>query len=330
MLASSVPTRRVLPETEAAVRDVGTSLFEATFRGAVAVAYRASLAIASEHGANGVQLVLRLTAPGLAALPWETMYDSETMTYICSSEPLVRRVSAPYTPDALAITPPLRVLGMVASPRGLPTLDVTAERERLEDAMRPHLESGRVELDWLEDVSWDGLHASCLKGSGTCSTSSATAATTPRRMKACSHSSTRRPRRIHPRVEPCRPAPRGESGSSARRPELVRVRNGERDRPLLRHRRRARAQRHPRRRGDAVSISDRPRSPSRTASTTPSPTAAASTTRSAAAGSASCASAAHTRMGHAVPTCAARIASSTWRRCLPPNPRSPGRSPARS
>ena len=58
----------------------------------------------------------------------------------------------------------MRVLGMISSPRGLPALDIDGERERLEEALRPHLDSGRVELEWLDEVSWTGVHGKLLEG----------------------------------------------------------------------------------------------------------------------------------------------------------------------
>lgn len=110
-----------------------------------------------------MQIALRLDAPGLAALPWEALFDSEAQTYLCLKEPLVRHVPAPYSPPALSLTPPLKVLGMISSPAGLPALDVEAERNRLEQALRPHLDGGRVELHWLEEVTWPGVHDMLLE-----------------------------------------------------------------------------------------------------------------------------------------------------------------------
>lgn len=162
VLSSSVAARRVMSDTEAAIQDVGRRLFQSAFTGSVASAYRTSMAVASERG-KSVQISLRLTAPGLAALPWETLYDSETQTYLCRKEPLVRNVPAPYSPAALQVSPPLRVLAMISSPRGLPALDVEDERLRLEAALKPHLDAGRMELHWLEDASWDGIHGKLLE-----------------------------------------------------------------------------------------------------------------------------------------------------------------------
>jgi CHAT domain len=162
VLSSSVSARRVMSDTEAAIQDVGRRLFESAFTGSVAGAYRTSMAVASERG-KSVQIALRLTAPGLAALPWESLYDAQTQTYLCRKEPLVRNVPAPYSPPALEVAPPLRILAMISSPRGLPALDVEEEQRRLEAALGPHLDSGRVELTWLDDVSWDGVHGKLLE-----------------------------------------------------------------------------------------------------------------------------------------------------------------------
>ena len=164
VLASSVRARRIMSDREIAIQETGSRLFEAVFQGAVERAYRTSLAVSSERG-RGLQLVLRLTSPELAALPWESLYDAETSTYLCRKEPLVRQVPAPYTHDALDFEPPLRILGMVSAPRGLEHLDVEAEQQRLDEALRPHIDEGLVELHWLEDVSWSGVHAALLGGS---------------------------------------------------------------------------------------------------------------------------------------------------------------------
>ncbi|WP_052676676.1 CHAT domain-containing protein [Microbacterium trichothecenolyticum] len=162
VLASAVSARRVMSDAEAVLQDVGRRLFESAFTGSVGTAYRTSIAVASERGLS-VQVALRLTAPGLAALPWEALYDADTERYLCRKEPLVRNVPAAHTP-VLRITPPLRVLGMISSPRGLPMLDVELERARLEEALGPHTADGRVELSWLDDLTWDGLHAKLLAG----------------------------------------------------------------------------------------------------------------------------------------------------------------------
>ena len=79
------------------MQGVGVRLFDATFTGDIRTAYRTSAAVAAERG-KGVQIALRLDAPGLAALPWEALFDSEAQAYLCLKEPLVRHVPAPFSP----------------------------------------------------------------------------------------------------------------------------------------------------------------------------------------------------------------------------------------
>ena len=114
---------------------------------------------------SGVQIALRLDAPGLAALPWEALFDSrDAGVPLPQGAARAARAGAATRRRRSAVTPPLRILGMVSSPSGLPALDVEAERERLEEALRPHIEAGRVELHWLDDVTWTGVHDRLLEG----------------------------------------------------------------------------------------------------------------------------------------------------------------------
>jgi outer membrane protein assembly factor BamB len=162
LLASAV-ARRSVPTAEQPVREVGQQLFQALFSGPVYGMYRASLGMAQQRGKR-LRVVLRLTAPELAALPWETLFDPETDAYLCRQEPLVRHVPAPYTADPVEARPPLRILGMVASPRGLPLLDVEAEKDHLAEALAEPMAEGLVEVVWIPEATWEGVHAQLLAG----------------------------------------------------------------------------------------------------------------------------------------------------------------------
>ncbi|MFD0449508.1 CHAT domain-containing protein [Rhodococcus aetherivorans] len=162
VLASTVAgSGRGLSRSEDQLRRVGLELFTALFSGEVAGAYRASLGVAQQRGER-LRVVLRLTVPQLAALPWEALFDPETGHYICRREPLVRHVPAPYTPDPLEVDTSLRVLGLVASPRGLPPLDVSAEQDRLSEALAGPITEGRIELEWLAQASWEAVQEKLL------------------------------------------------------------------------------------------------------------------------------------------------------------------------
>src|SRR5436305_6642136 len=78
VLASAVPSRRVLPETEQPVREVGEVLFAGLLgTGEVAGRYRASAAVAAMRG-EGLRVVLRIDTPELAGLPGGAMVDQPT------------------------------------------------------------------------------------------------------------------------------------------------------------------------------------------------------------------------------------------------------------
>ena len=76
--------------------EVGERLFLATFDGAVGSAYRTSSAIAAERGGD-LQIALRLTAPELATLPWESLFDPDR----ASTSVARSRSSVAYRPRTL-------------------------------------------------------------------------------------------------------------------------------------------------------------------------------------------------------------------------------------
>jgi outer membrane protein assembly factor BamB/CHAT domain-containing protein len=160
VLASAVP-RRSGAVDEQAVREVGCQLFNALFSGPVYGMYRASLGAVEQSGER-LRVVLRLTAPELAALPWEMLFDPEQKNYLCRREPLVRHVEASYTPKPLEVHPPLRVLGLIASPRDLAALDVDAEKTNLAEALAEPVAEGLVEVVWAPEATWDGVHDKLL------------------------------------------------------------------------------------------------------------------------------------------------------------------------
>lgn len=161
VLLSSMSGRRVAHPEEQRLQNVGRVLFEALFTDGVLDAYLASITAARERG-EPLRVEFRTTVPELAALPWEALWDSNNGNYICLAEPLVRHVPAPYTSEPLEVTPPLRILGLVASPRGLPALDISAEQEGLQSALAPLISGGLLELEWLVQASWAGVQEKLL------------------------------------------------------------------------------------------------------------------------------------------------------------------------
>ncbi|MEW5867729.1 MAG: SUMF1/EgtB/PvdO family nonheme iron enzyme [Chloroflexota bacterium] len=157
---------RVLPSAEEReVQAFGSALFEALMPAPVRRCYERSLERAAQQGC-GLRLKLRIQPPELAALPWEYLYDPAPAEYLClcADTPLVRYIELPQPPQPLAVRPPLRILGLLASPRDLEPLDVDSERARLERALAGLQKNGQVELHWLERPTWRDLQRALRTG----------------------------------------------------------------------------------------------------------------------------------------------------------------------
>ena len=163
VLASSVTSRSTFSATEAPVREVGNSLFQALFAERVYGRYTASLQQASSKG-EPLRVVLRLRAQELAGIPWESLYDPETGEYLCQREPVVRFVEAAQPSAPLTATGPLRILGIVAAPQDLPELDTAEERRRLDDSLGELQEQGLVDMVWVETGTWHALQEQLIDG----------------------------------------------------------------------------------------------------------------------------------------------------------------------
>ena len=159
-----MPSRRVLPETEQPVREAGQALFAGLLgTGEVAGRYRAAAAVAAERG-EGLRVVLRIDTPALAGLPWEAMYDQAAGAYVCRQDQLVRHVPVASVPAPLLVRPPLRILGVVSSPRGLPALDVDKEQDQLARALARPASQGLAEVHWAPSATWADLQDLLLDG----------------------------------------------------------------------------------------------------------------------------------------------------------------------
>ena len=159
LLSSGGGFRRIaLTEEEASVKELGSAFFDFLMAGEVRSLFYESKREAERDG-RGLRLKLRVDAPELAALPWEFLHDPRTDDYfsLASDTPLIRYLPIAQSPRPLMVTPPLRILGMVASPNGYETLDVDLEKQRVERALT-NLQADRlVQLTWLEGGSWRAL-----------------------------------------------------------------------------------------------------------------------------------------------------------------------------
>lgn len=164
ILASAVQARRTMPFEEREIQRIGQKLFTALFSREIYGTYRASLGAAHQSG-HQLRVVLTLSAPELAPLPWEMLFDPETETYLCRTEPLVRRIPAPaYQLMPLQLDSPLRILGIVSSPKDFSPLNTSAEQRNLEHALAGAIQSGQIELVWVSAATWSNVHEVLLHG----------------------------------------------------------------------------------------------------------------------------------------------------------------------
>lgn len=164
-LLRSGGTRRSLSSEEQTVQDFGRSLFEALLVGKVGTCYYRSMDQAQQQG-KGLRLKLHVQPPNLTVLPWEFLYDPERDEYLCFSRdtPIVRYTDLRQPISRLTVAPPLRILGMVVSPRDLDPLDVEHEKGLMDEAIEDLQAKGLMELTWLEGDTWRDLQRAMRRG----------------------------------------------------------------------------------------------------------------------------------------------------------------------
>ncbi|MCS7070946.1 MAG: CHAT domain-containing protein, partial [Anaerolinea sp.] len=145
-------------ELEAAMRDFGGRLFRALIGDPSAMRRLYDLTL-ERAGIAGIRLLITLAVqPGrpdpLLRIPFELLHDPERdFLALSRATPVVRgRFGIAPRPPA-DVTPPLRVLVVIASPEGLSPLDVEAEWSNLNMATRSLQSAGLLTLVRLEGAS---------------------------------------------------------------------------------------------------------------------------------------------------------------------------------
>jgi CHAT domain len=157
-LSSSQRGRRRMESSQMhEAKHFGSQLFDAVFQQRVRDLYHVALSEA-DHEGRGLRITLYLTdVPELMHIPWEYLYDDPSFLAISAWTPVVRYLDLPRPRRPLEVEAPLRVLGMVSSPNDAATLDVEAEKQKLEGALSKLTDAGAIELQWLEDASLRSL-----------------------------------------------------------------------------------------------------------------------------------------------------------------------------
>jgi tetratricopeptide (TPR) repeat protein len=163
LLASSASVRRSLTREERPVQEFGRALFDALMVDNVRGLLVASRQQAAREGKQ-LRVVLQIRPPELARLPWEFLFDAGEDDYLCLETPLVRYPFVLQQQRPLGVTPPLRVLGMVARPGDQQALAIDDEQRRLSRALADLERAGRVELNWVPGQTWRDLQAAMRTG----------------------------------------------------------------------------------------------------------------------------------------------------------------------
>lgn len=149
----------------ALAQEFGGALFAALFQGDIRTAYDRSRQLTSSAD-QGLRLKLRILAPELLTVPWEFLFDVRSQEFVALSRhtPIMRYLELLLPDPDFAVTPPLRILGIVAAPTDLPPLDAAREKSALATALRQPLDNGQIELVWLEQATWQALQAALQAG----------------------------------------------------------------------------------------------------------------------------------------------------------------------
>ncbi|MDQ3249159.1 MAG: CHAT domain-containing protein [Chloroflexota bacterium] len=143
------------------LKRLGSQFFAALFHDELQTCFRRSVDAARRQNA-GLRLKLRLTdTPELANLPWEYLYDPTANRFLtlAAATPLVHYLELPEPPRPLAVTPPLRILAVIASPTDLPALDVEREWTQLQTALSDLVRNGQVLIDRLQPPTLPALQS---------------------------------------------------------------------------------------------------------------------------------------------------------------------------
>ena len=138
---------------------IGEGLFRAIFADAVGQTFFESVGKITER--QGLRIKIHVDperSPQIAGLPWEFLYNSTRRRFLTLSRetPVVRYLDVPAPTQRSRTTLPLRVLVVIASPRGLPALDLAHERAEILRVWGKHAE---VQVELVEPATAAAVQA---------------------------------------------------------------------------------------------------------------------------------------------------------------------------
>lgn len=141
--------------------EIGAMLHDALLSGGVRKMYDRSWGEVLRDPDAGLRIKLHLDLDNpdvrpLAQLPWEFAYDASSREFLAQSRqtPIVRYIDVPQRLNACAFSGTLRILVVMASPRGHAQLDLAKERRLIESTWAG---DDRVEVEFLEQPTKSAL-----------------------------------------------------------------------------------------------------------------------------------------------------------------------------
>ena len=137
------------------LKGLGQKLYQALFPNQINARFHATMADAKAKK-DSVRLRLIFESPQLASIPWEFLYDEGTNTFLGNNTETVlsRYIDVPLQKrDIKAASLPLKVLLVISTPSNLSKLDVAGEEKLIQEALKKHIETGRIELDVLKTAT---------------------------------------------------------------------------------------------------------------------------------------------------------------------------------
>jgi len=145
-------------------QQVGGELFEALFSGPVRSLFDRSQGMMEGPPRRGLRIKIHLDPddPSLAALlnlPWELLYRQESREFfsVYKYSPVIRYLNVQRPSAPLPLEPPLRILVAMASPIGCRPLDLTRERQLIEERLIPKNSNDNIEVDFIEHATVEKL-----------------------------------------------------------------------------------------------------------------------------------------------------------------------------
>jgi ABC-type branched-subunit amino acid transport system substrate-binding protein/CHAT domain-containing protein len=147
LIESSLRTRE---EAAQRAKKLGIELFNYLFQPEIKTLYQKIKDKVQQRQQFVIRLRLQIVPAELSTLPWELLHDGEE--YLClNSHPKILFARVPdttVTGKTLNYDPPLRFLGITASPDGQNQLNVGKEKEYIDIALKDLVEKNYIGKDW--------------------------------------------------------------------------------------------------------------------------------------------------------------------------------------